>query len=109
MKRFEPLRTYSPPSSRASVRIAAESEPEPGSVNAYAGSLVVASGCRYSGRDLRQGRRAHPHRGGRVPSRLAVVEDGFDVVAVGIEHERAVVALVVDRPLAGSAVVTVPG
>src|SRR5439155_15371536 len=38
MKRFEPLMTYSPPSSRASVRIAAESDPEPASVSAYAGS-----------------------------------------------------------------------
>ncbi len=34
MKRFEPLRTYSSPSRRASVRIAAESEPEPASVSA---------------------------------------------------------------------------
>ena len=34
MKRLPPLRTYASPSSRASVRIAAESEPEPGSVSA---------------------------------------------------------------------------
>ena len=38
MKRFEPSRTYSSPSRRAVVRIAAESEPEPDSVSAYAGS-----------------------------------------------------------------------
>src|SRR6266550_910396 len=38
MKRFEPFRTYSSPSRRASLRIAAESEPEPGSVSAYAAS-----------------------------------------------------------------------
>jgi hypothetical protein len=38
MKRFEPLRTYSSPSRRAVVRIAAESEPEPASVSAYAQS-----------------------------------------------------------------------
>ena len=38
MKRFEPSRTYSSPSRRAVVRIAAESEPEPDSVRAYAGS-----------------------------------------------------------------------
>src|SRR5215213_3582801 len=38
MKRLPPLSTYSSPSRRASVRIAAESEPEPGSVSAYAGS-----------------------------------------------------------------------
>ena len=36
MKRFEPSRTYSSPSRRAVVRIAAESEPEPDSVSAYA-------------------------------------------------------------------------
>ena len=34
MKRFEPSRTYSSPSRRAVVRIAAESEPEPASVSA---------------------------------------------------------------------------
>jgi len=34
MKRLEPLRTYSSPSRRAPVRMAAESEPEPGSVSA---------------------------------------------------------------------------
>src|SRR4051812_36656867 len=38
MKRLPPFSTYSSPSRRASVRIAAESEPEPGSVSAYAGS-----------------------------------------------------------------------
>ena len=38
MKRFEPSRTYSSPSRRAVVRIAAESEPEPASVSAYAAS-----------------------------------------------------------------------
>ncbi len=38
MKRFEPSRTYSSPSRRAVVRIAALSEPEPDSVSAYAGS-----------------------------------------------------------------------
>src|SRR5205823_3076577 len=38
MNRFEPLRTYSPSSRRAPVRIAAESEPEPDSVSAYAQS-----------------------------------------------------------------------
>jgi hypothetical protein len=39
----------------------------------------------------------------------AVVVDDLDVVAVGVEHERAVVAGVVDRPLARSAVVLVAG
>ena len=34
MNRFEPSRTYSSPSRRAVVRIAAESEPEPASVSA---------------------------------------------------------------------------
>ncbi len=34
MKRFEPSRTYSSPTRRAVVRIAAESEPEPASVSA---------------------------------------------------------------------------
>ena len=34
MNRFEPSRTYSSPSSRAVVRIAAESEPDPASVSA---------------------------------------------------------------------------
>jgi hypothetical protein len=34
MKRFDPSRTYSSPSRRAVVRIAAESEPEPASVSA---------------------------------------------------------------------------
>ena len=38
MNRFEPSRTYSPPSRRAVVRIAAESEPDPDSVSAYAAS-----------------------------------------------------------------------
>ncbi len=38
MKRFEPSRTYSSPSRRAVVRIAALSEPEPDSVSAYAGN-----------------------------------------------------------------------
>src|SRR5919204_3340579 len=38
MKRLPPLRTYSSLSRRAVVRIAAESEPEPGSVSAYAAS-----------------------------------------------------------------------
>src|SRR5919204_1078198 len=38
MNRFEPSRTYSPSSRRAVERIAAESEPEPDSVRAYAHS-----------------------------------------------------------------------
>ena len=38
MKRFDPSSTYSSPSRRAVVRIAAESEPEPASVSAYAAS-----------------------------------------------------------------------
>ncbi len=38
MKRFDPSRTYSSPSRRAVVRIAAESEPDPASVSAYAAS-----------------------------------------------------------------------
>ena len=38
MKRLEPLRTYSSPSRRAVVRIAALSLPEPDSVSAYAQS-----------------------------------------------------------------------
>ena len=37
------------------------------------------------------------------------MEDGLDVVAVGVEDERAVIALVIDRALARRAVVTVPG
>jgi hypothetical protein len=37
------------------------------------------------------------------------VVDDLDVVAVGVEHERAVVARVVDRALARRAVVAVPG
>src|SRR5919201_120708 len=41
MKRFEPSRTYSSPSRRAVVRIAAESEPEPDSVRAYAVSATA--------------------------------------------------------------------
>ena len=45
----------------------------------------------------------------RVPAHLAVVADDLDVVAVGIEHERAVVAGVVLGPLPGSAVVAVAG
>ena len=45
-------------------------------------------------------------RGGRCS---AVVVDGLDVVAVGVEHERAVVAGVVDGALAGRAVVAVAG
>ena len=39
----------------------------------------------------------------------AVVEDGFDVVAVGVEHEGGVVARVVLRPLARRAVVAEAG
>ena len=38
MKRLPPFSTYSSPSRRAVVRIAALSEPEPGSVSAYAAS-----------------------------------------------------------------------
>ena len=38
MNRFDPLRTYASPSRRAVERIAAESEPEPASVSAYAHS-----------------------------------------------------------------------
>ena len=38
MKRLPPFRTYSPPSRRAVERIAALSEPDPGSVSAYAAS-----------------------------------------------------------------------
>ena len=37
----------------------------------------------------------------------AVVVDDFDVVAVGVQDERAVVARVADRELAGTAVVLV--
>ncbi len=40
---------------------------------------------------------------------LSVVEGGLDVVAVGVEHERAVIARVVLRPLAGRTVVAVAG
>src|SRR5579871_1742385 len=48
MKRFEPSRTYSSPSRRAVVRIAALSEPEPDSVSAYAGShSPLAKSGRY--------------------------------------------------------------
>ncbi len=36
---------------------------------------------------------------------LRKVVDGFDVVAVGVEHERGVVVLVIVRPQAGRAVV----
>jgi hypothetical protein len=42
-------------------------------------------------------------------ARLAVVVDGLDVVAVGIEHERGEVARVVLGPLTRLAVVAVPG
>jgi hypothetical protein len=38
MNRFDPSTTYSPSSPRAVVRIAAESDPEPASVRAYAAS-----------------------------------------------------------------------
>ena len=49
MKRLLPLRTYSSPSRTAVVRIAAESEPEPASVSAYAGShSPLASLGRYA-------------------------------------------------------------
>ena len=41
MKRFEPSRTYSPLSRRASVRIAAESEPEPASVKRVRGQPLA--------------------------------------------------------------------
>ena len=47
MKRLLPLRTYSSPSRRAVVSIAAESEPEPASVSAYAAQPLP-------GRELRQ-------------------------------------------------------
>src|SRR6185312_12782981 len=47
---------------------------------------------------------------GLGPSGLRpVVEHGFDVVPVGIEHEGAVIALVVLRPLARSAIVAEAG
>src|SRR5688572_25679306 len=42
-------------------------------------------------------------------SKSLAVEDGFDVVAVGIEHERAVVVGVVVRADAGGAVVFAAG
>src|SRR5215510_2984685 len=45
MKRLPPFRMYSSPSRRASVRIAAESEPEPASVSAYAGSHSPLARC----------------------------------------------------------------
>ena len=43
MNRFDPSRTYSSPSRRAVVRIAAESEPEPASVSAYAHEPLARS------------------------------------------------------------------
>ena len=45
--------------------------------------------------------------GGVVGPGSAVVIDDLDVVPVGVEHERAVVARVVDRALARRAVVLV--
>jgi hypothetical protein len=51
----------------------------------------------------------HPvDRGQHLARSLSpVVEDGLDVVAIGVEDERAVVALVVDGSLARRAVVSV--
>jgi hypothetical protein len=44
--------------------------------------------------------------GGRVPGVFGGVMDGLDVVAVGVEHERSVVAPRILRPWSRSAVVT---
>src|SRR5205823_3898419 len=41
--------------------------------------------------------------------RLGTVEDGLDVVAVGVVYERSVVVLVVARPESGRAIVRRPG
>src|SRR5439155_1381977 len=41
--------------------------------------------------------------------RLGPVEDGLDVVAVGVVYERSVVVLVVARPESGRAIVRRPG
>src|SRR4051794_4415338 len=46
--------------------------------------------------------------GGGVGDSSAVVVDDLDVVPVGVQDERAVVARVVDGALAGTAVVLVP-
>src|SRR3954462_14650543 len=57
-------------------------------------------------------RSSGPRRGSwRCPSKALrpVVVDDLDVVAVGVEHERGVVAGVVLGPLAGRAVVAVAG
>ena len=109
MKRFEPSRTYSSPSRRAVVRIAAESEPEPDSVSAYAGShspeanlgqvallLLVAAGELEAERaellhreDQGRGRADLPHlldrdqreeRAGAEPAVLLGEEEAEDVV-----------------------------
>src|SRR5438105_10925536 len=201
MNRFVPFRTYSPFSDRAVERIAAESEPEPDSVSAYAQShspdasrgryrcfcssspaslrpsdpssctarisplvaqtfetssiairersvpvpvppyssakkspktswsrkssttshgnscersISVARGairsrasCRTRSRISRCSSLSGSY--GTLRSLAAVVVHDLDVVAVGIEHEGAVVAWVVVRALAGSTVVAVPG
>src|SRR5215211_4559528 len=201
MKRLPPLRTYSPLSRRAVVRIAAESEPEPGSVSAYAAShspdaslgrkrcfcsslpaslspsdpssctammrplvaqtfdtssiatsaisaeaptppysssnripkisfsrkssttshgnsaLLSISAARGAIRSRARSRtRSRISRCSSVSgstdiarSLVPVVVYGLDVVAVGVEHERAVIADVVDRPFSGRAVVFVAG
>ena len=49
------------------------------------------------------------HRDDGAPGPSPVVVDHLDVVAVRVEHERAVVARVVDRPFAGRAVVAIAG
>src|SRR5690606_8505746 len=64
--------------------------------------------------DLSQLRGPRARRAARTPQAIALrasaaVIHGLDVVAVGVEHERAVVPLVIVRPEPGRAVVTPPG
>src|SRR3954449_5865534 len=73
-----------------------------------------ACASRGSRASSRSGRRRSSRRrrgSSRCPSKALrpVVVDDLDVVAVGVEHERGVVAGVVLGPLAGRAVVAVAG
>ena len=101
MKRFEPSRTYSSPSRRAVVRIAAESEPDPASVSAYAASHSPdarlgrkRSFCSSRSRQLEAERAELLHREDQ-PARRADLRDLLD------RDERQ------QRPGAGSAVLLV--
>src|SRR6266542_4808200 len=63
------------------------------------------AGTRPSSRSAREARRRRPGRETRSP----IVVDNLDVVAVRVEDECPVVPRVIDRPLAGPAVVPVAG